>query len=191
MRILFINNKDSFVYNLVDYVMRVSKSKVTIVDNSITLMEVEEIAPDRIIISPGPGHPRDTGMVIPLIKHFYEEIPILGVCLGHQAIFEAFGGRVERAKVGPVHGKVSMIHHDGKRIYRNADNPFEATRYHSLEGRHDSMPQCLKVTATVPDGTIMGIRHLSAPMEGVQFHPESIITMQGLKILRNFVYQVE
>lgn len=189
MRVMFINNKDSFVYNLVDYVLRVSDSKVTIVDNSVTLAEVEEIAPDRIIISPGPGHPRDTGNVVSLIQRFYEEIPILGVCLGHQAIYEAFGGRVGRAKVGPVHGKASRIYHDGQRIYRDVVNPFEATRYHSLEGKAESMPRCLKMTAKTIDGVIMGIRHRSAPVEGVQFHPESIITKQGLRILSNFIRQ--
>jgi anthranilate synthase component 2/para-aminobenzoate synthetase component 2 len=189
VRVVFINNKDSFVYNLVDYVLRVSEAKVIVMDNSITLREMEETKPDRIVISPGPGCPRNAGNIIPIIQHFYEETPILGVCLGHQAIYEAFGGRVDRAEVGPVHGKPSLIYHDGRRIYRGVPSPFEAARYHSLEVKTHTIPPSLSVVAKASDGTVMGIRHRSAPLEGVQFHPESIITREGLKIVDNFIKQ--
>ena len=186
---LFINNRDSFVYNLVDYVVRISDSKVIVVDNSISLKEIEEIAPNRIVVSPGPGHPRETGNVIPMIQNFYLEIPILGVCLGSQAVYEAFGGRVDRMDSGPVHGKASYIYHDGRGIFQGVENPFLAARYHSLEAKAESLPDCLETTAKTRDGGLMGIRHVSARVDGVQFHPESIITQHGLRIIKNFIYQ--
>jgi para-aminobenzoate synthetase component 2 len=189
LKVVFINNMDSFVYNLVDYVVRVSDSKVIVVDNSITLDGIEEIAPNRIVVSPGPGHPRDAGNVIPIIQNFYLEIPILGVCLGNQAVYEAFGGRVERMESGPVHGKASYIYHDGEGIFRGVANPFLGARYHSLEAKTNIIPRCLKMTARTRDGAVMGIRHVSARVDGVQFHPESIITQHGLRILKNFIYQ--
>jgi anthranilate synthase/aminodeoxychorismate synthase-like glutamine amidotransferase len=187
MKILIINNKDSFVYNLVDYVSRIAQCNVTIVPNTFSLNLIEELKPDRIIISPGPGHPQQTGNVIPMIKKYYKRIPILGVCLGHQAIAEAFEADVKKAKVGPRHGKISNIFHDGKTIYQGIPNPFEGMRYHSLEVVEDSLPDCFEISSIADDKTIMGIRHKDAPLEGVQFHPESISTNEGLDILKNFV----
>jgi len=187
-KILFINNNDSFVYIIVDYVLQ-NDCKTIVVENTISLEEVRKINPDKIIISPGPGHPsKDTGNVIPIIKEFgiKEKIPILGVCLGLQAMVEAFGGKVDRSEVGPVHGMVSMINHDEKTIYNNIRNPFPATRYHSLAAK--TVPDELEVTATAEDGTIMGVRHKNLKIEGVQFHPESILTIpNGMRIIKNFL----
>ncbi len=187
-KILFINNNDSFVYIIVDYFLQ-NDCRTIVVENSISLEEVKDINPDKIVISPGPGHPaKDAGNCIPIIKEFgvKKKIPILGVCLGLQVIVEAFDGKVDRAEVGPVHGMVSMISHDGKIIYNNIPNPFPATRYHSLSAR--IMPNELQVTATAEDGTIMGVRHESLKIEGVQFHPESILTApNGMKIIQNFI----
>ncbi|MFX1519718.1 MAG: anthranilate synthase component II [Promethearchaeota archaeon] len=187
MKILIINNKDSFVYNLVDYVSRIAQCDVTIVPNTFSLNLIEELNPTRIIISPGPGHPQQTGNVIPMIKRYYTRIPILGVCLGHQAIAEAFGADVKKAKVGPRHGKISNIFHDNKTIYHKIPKPFEGMRYHSLEVAKETLPDCLEISAIADDKTIMGIRHRIAPLEGVQFHPESISTKEGLDILKNFL----
>ena len=149
--------------------------------------QLKEISPDRIIVSPGPGHPAtSTGNVIQIIRQV-RETPILGVCLGHQAIVEALGGKVVRAEVGPRHGQLSLIKHDGKGIYRGVPNPFKATRYHSLAVVGSSLPSELEISATADDGTIMGVRHKSYPVEGVQFHPESIMTKNGDRIVRNFL----
>ncbi|MHA1143137.1 MAG: anthranilate synthase component II [Candidatus Helarchaeota archaeon] len=187
-KVLFINNHDSFVYIIVDYFLQ-NDCKTIVVDNSISIKEVREIDPDRIVISPGPGHPAsDTGNCLEIIKEFgtKQNIPILGVCLGLQAIVEAFGGTIERARVGPVHGMISMIHHDGETIFRDIPNPFPATRYHSLAAR--AVPIELEVTAKADDGTIMGIRHEKFRIEGVQFHPESILTRpHGMKMIQNFL----
>jgi anthranilate synthase/aminodeoxychorismate synthase-like glutamine amidotransferase len=186
LKVLVINNKDSFVYILVDYVAQ-QKCKVVVVENTVPLEEIEKINPDRIIISPGPGHPRDsTGNVIPIIRKF-SYIPTLGVCLGHEAVVEAFGGIISNAAVGPRHGKVSLIYHDGRTIFTGLPNPFAATRYHSLSAVPDSIPSCLEVSAKAEDNTIMGVRHRKYPVEGVQFHPESILTSVGLKIIKNFL----
>jgi anthranilate synthase/aminodeoxychorismate synthase-like glutamine amidotransferase len=186
VRVLFINNKDSFVYILVDYVAQLG-SQVVVVDNSISLEEVEKLRPDKLVISPGPGHPRrSTGNVIPIIRS-HPTIPMLGVCLGHQAIVEAFGGRVDRAPVGPMHGKTSHIYHDGRTIFRGLENPFESTRYHSLTAVPEALPEVLKVSAKAEDKTIMGVRHSEHPIEGVQFHPESILTEDGIRIIKNFL----
>ncbi|NHI93463.1 MAG: aminodeoxychorismate/anthranilate synthase component II [Candidatus Lokiarchaeota archaeon] len=186
-KVLFINNFDSFVYIIVDYFLQ-NNCKTIVVKNSISLDEVRDINPDKIVISPGPGHPAtDTGNVIPIIKEFGREyIPILGVCLGLQAIVEAFGGKVERASVGPVHGMVSMINHDEQSIYKDIINPFPATRYHSLAAK--VIPKSLIVSSTAEDGTIMGVRHIKYNIEGVQFHPESIMTKpHGMKLIQNFI----
>ena len=186
-KILFINNHDSFVYIIVDYFMQ-NDCKTVVVENRISIEEVKKINPDKIVISPGPGHPaKDTGNVIPIIKEFGTEyVPILGVCLGLQAIVEAFGGKVERASVGPVHGMVSMIEHDGQSIYKDLPNPFTATRYHSLAAK--IMPEPLIVTSKAEDGTVMGVRHIKYNIEGVQFHPESILTKpHGMRIIQNFL----
>lgn len=186
MNVLFINNRDSFVYILVDYVAS-QGCRVVVTENTITAQEAAEMRPQRIIISPGPGHPRkSTGNSIPLIRKF-ATVPLLGVCLGHQAIVEAFGGKVDRAASGPLHGKTSQVYHDGKGIFRGLPNPFPATRYHSLAAVPSRLPRCLEVSAKAEDGTIMGVRHKSRPVEGVQFHPESILTVHGMRLIRNFL----
>ncbi len=195
MNILLINNYDSFVYNLANYICQlVPDSNIIVEDNKIPVNKVKELAIDRIIISPGPGHPKyDTGTVIPIINNFYDKIPILGICLGHQAIVEAFGEDpskeyVGRAKVGPMHGKLSKVFHDQETILKDIPNPLMVIRYHSLAAKSDILPQDLKISATADDGTIMGIRHREFPVEGLQFHPESIkMKPHGMKILKNFL----
>ncbi|MGQ4874899.1 MAG: anthranilate synthase component II [Promethearchaeia archaeon] len=195
MNILFINNYDSFVYNLVNYICQiVPDSNIIVENNQITLEKVKEYNTDRIIISPGPGHPKyDTGNVIPIIRKFYDKIPILGICLGHQAIAEAFGENsnleyVGKARVGPMHGKISKVFHDQETIFKGLPNPLLVVRYHSLAIKSDLLPQELKITATADDGTIMAIRHKKYPIEGVQFHPESIkMKPYGIKMLKNFL----
>lgn len=197
MNILFINNYDSFVYNLVNYFSQLlPDSKLIIENNKISIEKIKQLAIDRIIISPGPGHPKyDTNNLIPIIKEFYSEIPILGICLGHQAIASAFGEMensekeyVGRAKVGPMHGKPSKIFHDQESIFKDLPNPLIGMRYHSLSVKAEILPQDLKISATADDGTIMGIRHNKFPIEGVQFHPESIkMKPHGIKILQNFI----
>ena len=195
MNILFINNYDSFVYNLVNYICQLEPdSNIIIEDYNITIDKVKSLNPNKIIISPGPGHPKyETGNVIQIIKEFYDKIPILGICLGHQTIIESFGEDrdleyVERSKVGPMHGKQSKIFHDQETIFKGIPNPLKVIRYHSLAAKGDILPQDLKITATADDGTIMGIRHKKYPIEGVQFHPESIrMKPYGMKILKNFL----
>ncbi|MHA1793318.1 MAG: anthranilate synthase component II [Promethearchaeota archaeon] len=192
--ILFINNQDSFVYNLVNYVCSLSKSKIRVVSNKITIHEIESFKPDKIIISPGPGHPKyHTGNVINIIHHFTGITPILGICLGHQAICEAFGDdpsieHVGKARVGPMHGKTSRIFHDGEGVLKSIPNPCTVVRYHSLAAKLDVFPSELKITATADDGTIMAIRHKKHEIHGVQFHPESILMKpHGIKIIKNFL----
>jgi len=195
MNILLINNYDSFVYNLANYICQlVPDSNIIVEDNKIPVDKVKELAIDRIIISPGPGHPKyDTGTVIPIINKFYDKIPILGICLGHQAIVEAFGEDPSKeyvgiAKVGPMHGKLSKVFHDQETILKDIPNPLMVIRYHSLAAKSDILPQNLKISATADDGTIMGIRHKEFPVEGLQFHPESIkMKPHGMKILKNFL----
>ncbi len=195
MNILFINNYDSFVYNLVDYVCQLAPvSNVIIEDNKISLDYVQSLNINKIIISPGPGHPKyDTGNVIPIINEYFNKVPILGICLGHQAIIEAFGEDpnqeyVGRAKVGPMHGKLSKVFHDQETILKEIPNPIMVIRYHSLAAKSDLLPQDLKISATADDGTIMGIRHKRFPVEGLQFHPESIkMKPHGIQILKNFL----
>lgn len=195
MNILFINNYDSFVYNLVNYICQLApEANIIVEDNNISCEKVKEYDAEKIIISPGPGHPKyDTGTVIPIIKKFYDKIPILGICLGHQTIVEAFGDvksqeYIGRAKVGPMHGKQSKIFHDQETIFKDIPNPLKAIRYHSLAAKGDMLPQCLKITATADDGTIMAVRHKEYPVEGVQFHPESIrMKPHGMQILNNFL----
>lgn len=194
-KILFVNNQDSFVYNLVDYVCQLRPdAQVVVVDNQVDLKWITNKKFEKILISPGPGHPKyDTGNVIPLIQKFAGKIPILGVCLGHQAICEAFGEDqtfeyVSRARVGPVHGKTSKVFHDGESIFQGLPNPCEVVRYHSLAAKADYLSAALKITAMADDGTIMGVRHREYPVEGVQFHPESIVMRPyGMEILRNFL----
>jgi anthranilate synthase/aminodeoxychorismate synthase-like glutamine amidotransferase len=184
--LLMIDNYDSFTYNLVQYFGELDQDVRVYRNDQITLDEIEELRPDRIVISPGPCTPKEAGVSIELIKQFAGRLPILGVCLGHQAIGEAFGGEVVRAP-RLMHGKTSMIYHDGMTIFKSLPNPFEATRYHSLIVKRDSLPAVLKISAETREGEIMGLRHLNYPVEGVQFHPESILTKAGMDLLRNFL----
>ncbi len=185
--ILMIDNYDSFTYNLVQYLGELGQEVRVARNDQITLDEVERLAPDRIVISPGPCTPNEAGISLDLIMRFGEHIPLLGVCLGHQSIGQAFGGRVVRA--GRVmHGKTSAISHKGEGVFRGLPNPFTATRYHSLVVARDDLPECLEVTAvSEDDGEIMGLRHKWWPVEGVQFHPESILSEHGHALLENFL----
>jgi anthranilate synthase/aminodeoxychorismate synthase-like glutamine amidotransferase len=184
--ILVLDNYDSFVYNLVQYLGELGAEPVVERNDRITIAQIRSMNPSAIVISPGPGRPADAGISIPLIRELGESIPILGVCLGHQAIGEAFGGTVSRAGI-PVHGKTSEVHHDGRTIFAGLDSPFTATRYHSLLVERENLPSCLEISASTADGLIMGLRHRTWPIEGVQFHPESILTGVGKQLLSNFV----
>jgi para-aminobenzoate synthetase component 2 len=184
--ILLIDNYDSFTYNLAQYLGQLGETLEVRRNDRITLGEIDDLSPERIVISPGPGIPRRAGVSIPVIRRFAGSIPILGVCLGHQAIGEAFGGRVIRARE-IMHGKTSAIRHDGKTIFRNLPQNFLATRYHSLIVQRKSLPGALEISAETEDGTIMGLRHRKLKVEGVQFHPESVLTEVGLQMLRNFL----
>ncbi len=184
--ILVIDNYDSFTYNLVQYLEGFGKEVKVFRNDQITLEKIEELSPLCIVISPGPGTPSKAGISVEVIKRFGKRIPILGVCLGHQAIAEAFGGRIVRAK-RIMHGKTSLIYHDGRTIYRGIPNPFEAVRYHSLIVERESLPDELEISAWTDMDEIMGIRHKEYPIEGVQFHPESIMTQKGKEILKNFL----
>ncbi len=184
--LLMIDNYDSFTYNLVQYFGELDQDVRVFRNDRISLEEIAELRPERIVISPGPCTPKEAGISIELIKQFAGQWPILGVCLGHQAIGEAFGGEVVRAP-RLMHGKTSMIHHDGKTIFKSLPNPFEATRYHSLIVKRETLPPVLKISAETPEGEIMGLRHLNYPIEGVQFHPESILTRVGMDLLKNFL----
>ncbi len=184
--LLMIDNYDSFTYNLVQYFGELGEDIRVFRNNRITLEEIEQMHPDRIVISPGPGTPKDAGISVAVIKHFAGRIPILGVCLGHQSMGAAYGGNIIRAPK-LMHGKTSVIHHDGKTIFRGLPDPFEATRYHSLIIDKETLPACFEITVRTDDDEIMGIRHHDVLMEGVQFHPESILTAVGKDLLRNFL----
>lgn len=184
--ILMIDNYDSFTYNLVQYLGEMGQQLKVFRNDKITIEEIESLRPDRIVISPGPCTPLEAGISVPAIQHFAGKIPILGVCLGHQSIGQAFGGEIVRAS-RLMHGKTSMIYHDGEGVFRGLPNPFEATRYHSLVIRRETMPDCLQITAETDMREVMGVRHKEYPVEGVQFHPESILTQEGKKLLANFV----
>lgn len=185
--ILMIDNYDSFTYNLVQYLGVLGCEVEVRRNDKITLDEIETMKPERIVISPGPGTPQSAGITISIIERFHsKEVPILGVCLGHQAIGAAFGGRVLHAS-RIMHGKTSEISHDGKGVFRDIPDPITATRYHSLAVERKSLPTCLEVSAEAEDGEIMGLRHREYPVEGIQFHPESILTKEGMDILRNFL----
>jgi anthranilate synthase/aminodeoxychorismate synthase-like glutamine amidotransferase len=185
--ILVIDNYDSFTYNLVQYLQEMDADVRVYRNDEITLPEIDKLAPSHIVISPGPGDPTDAGISVDVIKEFAGKRPILGVCLGHQSIGYAFGGKVIRAKK-PMHGKLSAINHDGKTLFARLPKPFNATRYHSLLISRDNLPKCLEVSAWTNDGEIMGLRHKDIPaLEGVQFHPESILTAEGKKLLANFL----
>ena len=191
--LLMIDNYDSFTYNLVQYLGELGADVRVHRNDQITLEDIERMAPERIVISPGPCTPNEAGISVPLITHFAGKLPILGVCLGHQSIGQAFGGHVVRARQ-VMHGKTSPIYHADTGVFKGLSNPFEATRYHSLVVEHASLPDCLEVTAWTrhADGSvdeIMGLRHKEFAIEGVQFHPESILTREGHDLLRNFLHQ--
>jgi anthranilate synthase/aminodeoxychorismate synthase-like glutamine amidotransferase len=184
--ILLLDNYDSFTYNLAQYLGQMGQTLEVRRNDKITLDEIEMLEPERIVISPGPCTPNEAGVSVPLIERFAGKIPILGVCLGHQAIGQAFGGKVIRApKV--MHGKTSEIHHDGKGVFRKLPQHFPATRYHSLIVERKSLPRSLEISAETSDGIIMGLRHRKAKVEGVQFHPESVLTDAGFRLLENFL----
>ena len=184
--ILLLDNYDSFTYNLAQYLGQMGQELLIRRNDQITLDEIEERKPERIVISPGPCTPKEAGISVPLIERFAGKIPILGVCLGHQSIGAAFGGRVIRApKV--MHGKTSQIHHDGETIFYGLPQDFQATRYHSLIVERKSLPPELEISAETADGTIMGLRHRKMKVEGVQFHPESVLTEAGFRLLENFL----
>jgi len=184
--LLVIDNYDSFTYNLVQYLGELGADVEVYRNDRITVAEIRDLAPSHIVISPGPCTPNEAGISVPVVRELGGEIPILGVCLGHQSIAQAFGGRIIRAAT-LMHGKTSMIHHDGRGLFSGLANPFEATRYHSLVAERVSLPDCLEVTAHSDDGEIMGLRHRTLAIEGVQFHPESILTAVGRDLLRNFL----
>ena len=184
--ILMVDNYDSFTYNLVQYLGELGADVVVHRNDKITLKEIEEMRPERIVISPGPCTPEKAGISIEVAKHFAGKVPLLGVCLGHQSIARAFGGRI--IKAGKLmHGKTSMVKHDGKKLFLGLPNPFEATRYHSLVLDRETVPDGFDITAESDDGEIMGLRHRKMFIEGVQFHPESILTTSGKDLLKNFL----
>ena len=184
--LLMIDNYDSFTYNLVQYFGELGEEIAVFRNDKITLEKVKKIAPQKIVISPGPGRPESAGISNAIIKTFAGKIPLLGVCLGHQCIGEVFGGRIIRAQQ-LMHGKTSLIHHDHKRLFNGLTDPFIATRYHSLVVERASLPPCLEITAWTDDKEIMGLRHRKHLIEGIQFHPESILTTAGKELLKNFL----
>lgn len=185
--ILVIDNYDSFTYNLVQYLGELGARLSIFRNDAITLNEIEEFSPERILISPGPGTPDSAGITLSAIERFAGRIPILGVCLGHQAIGQLFGGKVVRAPE-PVHGKSVEVQHDGAGVFVDVPSEFKAGRYHSLIVERESLPECLAISAETGDGMVMGLRHRELPIEGVQFHPESILTEHGKLILQNFLH---
>ena len=184
--ILLIDNYDSFTYNLFHYLGELGAQVKVAFNDRMTLAEIEALAPDKIVISPGPCTPREAGISPDVVRRFGARIPILGVCLGHQCIGAAYGGKITRAP-SIMHGKMSDIFHDSQTVYRSLDNPFAAMRYHSLVIDPDHLPEALVVSARTSDNTIMGVRHQTHPVEGIQFHPESILTKDGKRLLRNFL----
>jgi anthranilate synthase component II len=186
--LLMIDNYDSFTYNLVQYFGQLGAAVEVFRNDAITIDEVKKLKPHHIVLSPGPCTPDQAGVTLEIIKTFAGKIPIFGVCLGHQAIGQAFGGEVVRAPA-VMHGKVSEVHHQGRGVFENLPNPLTATRYHSLVVKKESLPDCLMVTGWTEDGLIMGLKHKTLPVEGVQFHPESILTDRGHDLLANFIRQ--
>ena len=188
--LLMIDNYDSFTYNLYQYLSELGAEVTTVRNDKITLEEIEAMAPEGIVVSPGPSTPLQAGISNDVVRHFGPKLPTLGVCLGHQCVGHAYGAKVDRA--GEIrHGKTSMIHHDGQGVLTGLPNPFEAIRYHSLVVHPETLPDCLEVTAWTDNGLIMGLRHKEFPVEGVQFHPESIMTPVGKQLLQNFLDRVE
>jgi anthranilate synthase component II len=188
-RVLVIDNYDSFVYNLVQYLGELGASPFVHRHDEVTIEQIVDASPDAILISPGPGRPEDAGVSNEVIEQLAGRVPILGVCLGHQCIGQVYGGQVVRA-AHVMHGKTSFVHHDGVGVLAGLPDPFEATRYHSLVVDAASVPDVLEVTATTDDGTVMALRHRELPVEGVQFHPESILTASGHQLMANFLAQV-
>ena len=184
--VLVIDNYDSFTYNLVQYLGELGATLAVRRNDQVTIEEIQRLTPERIVISPGPKTPIDAGICLAAIEKLSGQVPILGVCLGHQAIGQAFGGKVVRAPE-IMHGKTSSITHDGKTVFSGLPNPFLATRYHSLIVERAGLPDCLEISATSPDGLIMGLRHKQMKVEGVQFHPESVLTSAGKHLLANFL----
>lgn len=186
MQVAIIDNYDSFTFNLVHYILNTGVEVQVFRNDKISLEEIEALKPGAIVISPGPGRPEDAGISLDVVKHLSGKIPILGVCLGHQAIAQSFGGTIIHAKK-IMHGKTSMVTADGKYIFSGMDKPFSVMRYHSLAVQEADLPPCLVVTARTEDGEIMGIRHQDHPTQGVQFHPESFMTLVGKRLIRNFI----
>lgn len=184
--LLMIDNYDSFTYNLVQYFMELGQEVKVIRNDKLTLDDIEQLNPEYLVISPGPCTPNEAGISVAAIQRFAGKIPILGICLGHQSITAAFGGKVIRAEE-LMHGKTSMIEHDGSGLFREIPNPFVATRYHSLISERQSFPDCLRVTAWTDGDVIMGLEHRELPVWGMQFHPESILTTEGMALLKNFL----
>jgi anthranilate synthase component II len=185
-RILMIDNYDSFTYNLVQYLGELGQTLLVYRNDKVTLDQIKRLKPDRIVISPGPGSPKDAGISNEVIRNFAGKVPLLGVCLGHQCIGAVYGGKIER-NFRLMHGKTSPIHHNGKGLFQGLPDPFEATRYHSLVISKKKFPSVLMVTAKTTQGEIMGLRHKRLPVYGVQFHPESILTQSGKQLLKNFL----
>jgi anthranilate synthase/aminodeoxychorismate synthase-like glutamine amidotransferase len=184
--VLVIDNYDSFTYNLVQYLGELGAEVHVVRNDALTVEEVLRLAPERIVLSPGPCTPNEAGICVPLIRAAAGKVPLLGVCLGHQAIGAAFGGEIVRAR-RPMHGKTSLVHHTGVGVFRGLPNPLRVIRYHSLVIRRESLPAELEITAETDEGEIMGVRHRHYPVEGVQFHPESIMSEAGMELLRNFL----
>jgi len=184
--LLMIDNYDSFTYNLVQYFGELGEDVRVFRNDKVSIQDIAALQPQRLVISPGPCTPKEAGISVEAIQFFAGRLPVLGVCLGHQSLAVAFGGEVIRADK-LMHGKTSMIHHDGKTIFRDLPNPFEATRYHSLLVNRSNLPACLEISAETAEGEIMGLRHRTLGIEGVQFHPESILTASGKDLLRNFL----
>jgi len=184
--LLMIDNYDSFTYNLVQYFGELGEEIEVFRNDKVSLSEIEKLNPEMLVISPGPGTPKDAGISLDLINHFTGKLPILGVCLGHQCIGESFGGNIVRAP-RLMHGKTSLIHHDGKDIFKELPNPLEATRYHSLIIEKETLPDCLEINAWTEEQEIMGVKHKECSVWGVQFHPESILTTSGKELLNNFL----
>ena len=185
--IVMIDNYDSFTYNLVQYLGELGQKLIVFRNDCVTISDIERIRPSHIVISPGPGRPDKAGISEEVIMSFYKKVPILGVCLGHQAIAEVFGAKIVKAR-RLMHGKTSLIYHNGKTIFKKIPSPFTATRYHSLIVENSSVPDCLEINAWTEEDEIMGIKHKKYPVFGVQFHPESILTEVGKEILKNFLY---
>lgn len=184
--ILMIDNYDSFTFNLVQFLGELGQELIVKRNDEITILDIEQMKPDFLMISPGPCSPNEAGISMDVIKYFAGKIPIFGVCLGHQSIAQVFGGDVVRAD-RLMHGKTSLMYHDGKMIFADIPNPFTATRYHSLIVKKETLPECLEVTSWTEEGEIMALRHKTLPIEGVQFHPESIMTSHGKELLQNFI----